>query len=94
MRRIALVVLLLLLAATQAAAAARTIDRGLIVRVRPFAIVLRELDGTRARIPVSPRTVVLLDGQRATLADLQPGEVAYVVHFGRRPAVEIRAFSR
>ncbi|HEY7208305.1 MAG TPA: hypothetical protein VH416_08680 [Gaiellaceae bacterium] len=82
-----------LVAASPAAAARRVVDRGLIFRVRPFAIVLEELDGTRARIKVGPRTLVLVDGQPATLGDLRRGEVAIVVHFGRRPAAQIRAFT-
>jgi hypothetical protein len=94
-RRLVVVALVLLLAfAVQAAASVRTVDRGLVVRVRPRAIVLRELDGSRVRIAVSPRTVVVLDGRPATLAELKRGDVAYVVHLGARPAVRIRAFSR
>ena len=93
MRRL---VLLLALAAALAGAApaAAATDRGIVVRVRPWVLVLRELDGTRVRIPVGPATRVVRDGFPATLAELQRGDVAIVVHFGNRPAVRIRAFSQ
>jgi hypothetical protein len=94
MRRAVLVVALMLAAAAPAQARGRAVDRGVVIRVRPFAIVLQELDGTRARIPVSPRTIVTLDGRPATLRALRRGDVAFVLHFGPRPALRIRAFSR
>ena len=94
MRKALLVVALLLAAAAPAAARNRVVDRGVVLRVRPLAIVLQELDGSRARIPVSPRTRVTLDGKPATLRELRRGDVAFVVHFGARPALRIRAFSR
>jgi hypothetical protein len=93
-RRFVVAPVLLLAFAVPAAASVRTVDRGLVVRVRPAAIVLRELDGSRVRIPVSRQTIIVLDGHPATLPELQRGDVAYVVHFGARPAVRIRAFSR
>jgi hypothetical protein len=82
-----------LVAAAPAAAGRRAVDRGLILRVRPFALVLQELDGTRARVRVGPRTRVRLDGRPASLRDLRRGQVAIVVHFGRRPAAVVRAFT-
>jgi hypothetical protein len=94
MRRAVLVVALLLAVAAPAQARSRVVDRGVVIRVRPFAIVLQELDGTRARIPISLRTVVTLDGRPATLRELRRGDVAFVLHFGDRPALRIRAFSR
>jgi hypothetical protein len=93
MRSLALVAIVFLTLAAPAAARVRTLDRGVVLRVRPFAIVLQELDGTRARIRVSPRTVVVLDGRRAALRDLRRGDVAFVLHFGLRPALRIRAFT-
>jgi len=90
---LATLVVTLLVYAGQASAAPRVVDRGLILRVRPFALVLQELDGTRTRIRVGPRTIVLLDGQPAALRDLRRGEVALVTHVGRRPATVVRAFT-
>ena len=93
MRILALVAVALILPAV-AHAAPRATDRGLIVAVRPNAIVLRELDGTRQRIRVSHATRVVLDGMPSRLRELRRGDVAYVVHFGRRPALRISAFSQ
>ncbi len=93
MRILALAALALAVPAV-ALAAPRATDRGLIVAVRPSAIVLRELDGSRQLILVSPATRVVLDGLPARLRDLRRGDVAYVVHVGSRPAIRIRAFSR
>jgi len=89
-----LVALASLVVAASASARARVVDRGVVLRVRPFAILIQELDGSRARIRVSPRTVVVLDGRPATLSALRRGEVVWVIHVGRRPALRIRAFSR
>jgi len=93
-----IVVVLALLAALAAAAPAsarpRVVDRGVVLRVRPHAILIQELDGSRARIVVTRRTVVLLDGRPAALSELRRGDVVLVVHAGRRPAQQIRAFSR
>lgn len=94
MRRIAIVFALLLVLAAPAAAARGVVDRGLVVRVRPFAIVIRALDGSRERFRVSPATVVLLDGKPATIQELKRGDVAFVQHVRQRPAIQIRAFSR
>jgi hypothetical protein len=93
-RGVVVALVLCAVAAPSAAAKVRAVDRGLLVRVRPAAIVVRELDGSRVRITVSRRTVVVLDGRPAALAQLQPGDVVFVVHFGARPAARIRAFSR
>ena len=96
MRRflVAPIVALALAAAGQAAAAQRATDRGLIVSVRPAAIVIRELDGGLRRFRIGAATIVMLDGQPATVLDLQRGEVAYVQYFGARPAFRIRAFTQ
>ena len=85
---------LALAAAGPAAAARRATDRGLVLRVRVSAIVLRELDGTRQRFRVGPATIGTLDGRPATILDLQRGDVAFVQHFRMLAAFRIRAFSR
>jgi hypothetical protein len=77
-----------------AAAARHAVDRGIVLRVRASAIVLRELDGTQRSFRVGPSTLVLLDGRPAALLDLQRGDVAVVQHFGRLPALRVRAFTR
>jgi len=93
MRKALLVLAVALAIVAPAQARARTVDRGIIVHVRPAAIVLLELDGSKVRIPVARRTIVTVDGKPATLADLRRGEVAFVLHLGRKPAVSIRAFT-
>ena len=93
------VVFLTILAALAIASSASArppgvVDRGVVLRVRPHMLFIQELDGTRARIVVVPRTVIVLDGHPATLRDLRRGDVVFVLHVGRRPALRIRAFSR
>ena len=93
MRKALLVLAAGLAIAAPAQARARTVDRGIVGKVRPAEIVLLELDGSKVRIPVARQTVVTVDGKPATLADLRRGEVAFVLHVGKRPAVSIRAFT-
>jgi hypothetical protein len=71
-----------LIAAAPGAAASRTLDRGLIIRVRPPFFALRELDGTRMRFQVNETTIIKLNGRRVRLRRLQRGDVAVVVHEG------------
>jgi hypothetical protein len=94
MRRLALLVVLFFAVAAPAQARVRTIDRGIVLGVRPGAIELRELDGSKVRIAVAPRAIVTIDGRVARLIDVRRGYIAWVEHFGARPAVRIRAFSR
>ena len=71
-------------------AAAASEDRGIVIRVVPPRIVIRELDGTSARFVVNQATVITLNGHRVRLRRLHPGDVATVDHVGRR-AVTIQA---
>jgi hypothetical protein len=71
-------------------AAAKTTDRGIVVRVQPPSLLIRELDGSRTRFVIRRRTVVTLDGRTARLAQLRRGDIATVDHIGRL-AVAIRA---
>lgn len=94
MRRLLLLsALVALLLAPPASAARRIVDRGIVVRVAPSVLVLRELDGSRVRIRLAARTAITLDGFPATVVDLRRGQIAFVVHFGRRPARAVRAFT-
>jgi hypothetical protein len=63
--------------------AAATEDRGIVIRVLPGGIAIRELDGTRARFVVNQSTVVTLNGRRVRLRRLRRGDVAAVDHIGR-----------
>jgi hypothetical protein len=65
-------------------AAAAAEDRGIVIRVVPPRVVIRELDGTRARFLVNRATVITLNGRRVRLLRLRRGDVATVDHVGRR----------
>ena len=83
------------LAGTAAAATHELqVNRGVVQPISSSSIVLRELDGSIVPLAVGPDTRVLLNGLPATLADIQPGFVAAVVHDGTQPARAIRAFGR
>jgi hypothetical protein len=72
------------------AAAAAAEDRGIVIRVAPPRIVIRELDGTRARFVVNRATIITLNGHRVRLRRLRGGDVATVDHAGR-VAINIQA---
>jgi hypothetical protein len=69
--------------APSAAAAARKVDRGIVVRVSPPRVAIRELDGSRLRFAVNRATVITLNGRRVRLFRLRGGDVATVEHMGR-----------
>jgi hypothetical protein len=72
------------------AAAAAAEDRGIVIRVQPPRIAIRELDGSRATFVVNRATVVTLNGHRVRLRRLRRGDVASVDHV-RRLATMIQA---
>ncbi|HWJ31189.1 MAG TPA: hypothetical protein VNR59_02510 [Gaiellaceae bacterium] len=76
--------------ASSGVAAARKVDSGIIIRVRPPVLALRELDGTRLRVAVNRATVITLNGRRVRLFRLHRGDVATVEHVGRN-AIAVRA---
>jgi hypothetical protein len=81
-------------AASTAARVDPTTDRGVVQSVGSDQIVLRALDGSVVSFAVSSATRVKLNGVQVSLADIQPGFVASVVHRGRAPATVIRAFGK
>jgi hypothetical protein len=85
MRRLRLVLLLCAAfsPARLSAAAAAAEDRGIVLRVQPPRLAIRELDGTRAVFRVNAATVVTLNGHRVRLRRLRRGDVATIDHFGR-----------
>jgi hypothetical protein len=85
MRRLRLVLLLCaaFIPARVSAAAAAAEDRGIVVRVQPPRLAIRELDGTRAIFRVNQATIVTLNGHRVRLRRLRRGDVATVDHIGR-----------
>jgi hypothetical protein len=91
MRRLWLVLLCAaLLPARLAPAATAKEDRGIVVRVQPPAIAIRELDGSRLGFRINRATVVTLNGRRVRLRRLHLGDVVRVDHVGR-VATAIRA---
>jgi hypothetical protein len=87
MRRLVLVVSCMAALAAPAAAAAATEDRGIVLRVFPGRIAIRELDGTRATFSADRATTITLDGRRVRLRRLRRGDVAIVDHVGRLATV-------
>ena len=74
--------------------AVKQIDKGTIVSVSPTLIVLRQADGSKVSVSVGPQTSVILDDLPASLAELRPGYLAAVLHYGAQPAREVRALRR
>jgi hypothetical protein len=91
MRRVWLVLFCTaLLPAPLAPAATASEDRGIVVRVEPPRIAIRELDGSRVGFRISRATVVTMNGRRVRLRRLHAGDVVAVDHVGRL-ATAIRA---
>jgi hypothetical protein len=74
-----------------ATAAAATEDRGIVLRVQPPRIAIRELDGSRVGFRINRATVVTLNGRRVRLRRLHVGDVVAVRHVGRL-VTAVRAF--
>jgi hypothetical protein len=83
MRRLWLLLLCALVFASSSAAAVKTIDRGIVIRVQPPRLVIRELDGSRVRFAINRATIVTLNGRRVPLRRLRRGDVATIDHAGR-----------
>ena len=82
-------------AASTAARVDPTTDRGVVQSVGSDQIVLRALDGSVVSFAVSSATRVKLNGVQVSLADIQPGFVASVVHgAARRPPSSAPSASR
>ncbi len=83
-----------LIRAVGARRAAREVDKGVVVSVSSTLLVLRTPGDVVVSVRVGPHTVVKIDGQPARLADLRPGDLVAVLHYGTAPASEIRAARR
>jgi hypothetical protein len=91
MRRLSLVLLCAaLLPVRLAPAATAREDRGIVVRLQPPRLAIRELDGSRVAFRINRATVVTLNGRRVRLRRLHLGDVVAVDHVGRL-ATAIRA---
>jgi hypothetical protein len=84
MRRLWLVLLCAAFVVTPAGAAAPSaLDQGIVLRVVPPRLAIRELDGTRKSFRVNAATLVTLNGRPVALFRLRRGDVATVRHRGR-----------
>jgi hypothetical protein len=91
MRRVWLVlVCAALVPACPAEAAATAQDRGIVERVQPPRLAIRELDGSRVAFRTNAATAITLNGHRVRLRRLRAGDVVAVRHAGRL-ATAIRA---
>ena len=91
MRRLWLVLLCAAFVPARLAMAAHASeDRGIVMRVQPPRIAIRELDGSRVTFRINRATVVTLNGRRVRLRRLRLGDVATIDHVGRL-ATAIRA---
>ena len=68
------------------------VSRGIVQSVSAVAVVLKQLDGTTVTVGVDSSTLVHVNGQPATLADVHPGAVAAAFRRRRGPALELRVF--
>ena len=84
MRRLWLVlVCAALVSADVGSAASATADQGIVVRVQPSRVAIRELDGSRVGFVVNRATLVTLNGHRVRVGRLRRGDVATVHHVGK-----------
>lgn len=65
------------------------IDRGRIRMARPGVLVLKELDGQVERVPLSPSTEILLNGQPVPPDALGRGMIALAIRDGNSPAIRV-----
>jgi hypothetical protein len=66
-------------------------DRGIITRVTPSSLTLRERDGSVLMIRVAPSATVTLHGTAVALGALRRGEFAQTVRVDGTPAQEVHA---
>ena len=70
------------------------LDQGRVTAVRPASIEFVEKDGTRVVVPVGPTAQVLVNGQPATLLDMNRGMTVLTARDGTAPATIVRARGR
>jgi hypothetical protein len=66
-------------------------DRGLVSRIAPGSLTLKESDGSVVLIRVAPNAAVTLGGRAIALSDLRRGEFAQTVRVDGAPAEQVRA---
>ena len=77
--------------APSSVAAEKAVDRGIVLRVLPPRLAIRELDGSRKRFAINQATVITLEGRRVRLVRLRRGDVAAIDHVGKL-VIAVRAF--
>jgi hypothetical protein len=66
-------------------------DRGIVTRVAPSALTLRESDGSVLMIRIAPTANVTLGGKTVPLSVLRRGEFAQTIRVDGTPADEVKA---
>jgi len=69
------------------------LDRGRIIQAAATQITLRESDGSTAVVPLSPQTLVVIDGLPATPGDLRRKMSVVTMRIDGGAAVRVRATS-
>jgi len=69
----------------------KAVDRGIVMRVQPPRLAIRELDGSRKRFAINQATVITLEGRRVRLVRLRRGDIAAIDHVGKL-VIAVRAF--
>lgn len=67
--------------------------QGVVQSVSARAVVLKRLDGSSVRVPVSAQTRVLVDGKTALLGDVKPGFLVSASWKAGTPTTELQALS-
>jgi hypothetical protein len=66
-------------------------DHGTLTSVGSNSVTITEADGSSVTVPVDTATRIRKDRQRATLSDLESGDVVFAVRIGRGAAKLVRA---
>jgi hypothetical protein len=69
------------------------LDRGRVQSLSSSVVVLRERDGSVVTVPVNARTRVRINGQLATLADVQPGSLVQTLRIDGGAAKQLRVLA-
>ena len=69
------------------------LDRGRIVQANSLQLTLRERDGSLPVVPLSPATIVVVDGVPATVFDLKKRMDVQTMRIDGGAAVRVRATS-
>lgn len=71
-----------------------TLDRGTIAQVSPAQLTVREPGNVLVAVPLSPQTVVLVNGREAEVSALQRRMAVVTMRIDGGPAIRVRAASK